>query len=377
MLQEVIKAFLLIFVAEMGDKTQILAMAFATKYKVSKVLTGVFIGSFLNHGIAILLGAYLSNVIPLEKIQIIAAIMFIAFGLWTLKPDDEKEDTNKANKYGPIVTVALAFFIGELGDKTQLAAMTLATEAKFPIFILIGAVLGMIFTSFLGIIVGSKVGQKIPEFTIKLVSAGIFIFFGLLKLFRKLPKVYLTTVNIIIFLSFLIVIIYVLLKASIKARKDNRINALKEVATTLYIKTHNIKESIEDICLGNEDCGMCKEGNCLIDGVLKMLDDAFEKDKYITNFDFNSLPKRDDKNFNEEKIIKALSLTIAHMIQYGFNQDKDYVINRTREALEILLFGDKVEYKGSTNRYMKELKKKNKKIANKIIINIDRINEKK
>lgn len=177
MIQELVKAFFFIFVAEMGDKTQILAMTFATQYKVQKVLLGVLIGSALNHGIAIVLGSYLSTLVPLDKIQIIAGLMFIVFGLMALRSHDEEKEDNKRS-FGPVLTVALAFFLGELGDKTQLTAMTLAVDSEYPAFILLGAVLGMLATSGLGIFIGTIIGDKVPEFTIKIISSAIFIFLG-------------------------------------------------------------------------------------------------------------------------------------------------------------------------------------------------------
>src|SRR5690554_824047 len=109
MIQEYIRALLLIFMAEMGDKTQILAMAFATQYNIGQVLTGVLIGSTLNHGMAVILGALLSSIIPLNAIQIIAGFSFIGFALWTLKFEEEKDEETKRKKVGPIVTVAIAF----------------------------------------------------------------------------------------------------------------------------------------------------------------------------------------------------------------------------------------------------------------------------
>lgn len=91
-IQEIIRAFMLIFIAEMGDKTQILAMAFVTRYPVRKVLIGIGLGAFLNHGLAVVLGNYLSRVIPISTVQMIAGIAFIGFALWTLKPEQEEAD---------------------------------------------------------------------------------------------------------------------------------------------------------------------------------------------------------------------------------------------------------------------------------------------
>src|SRR6056297_2859387 len=187
---ELIKAFFLIFAAEMGDKTQILAMAFATRYPVKKVLLGIFIGSFLNHAIAVALGTVISTQIPLNKIQIVAGAAFIVFAIWTLRDETEEEEENKTIKYGAVVTVALAFFIGELGDKTQLAAITLGASSNYPLLTLSGTVSGMVVTGGLGIIVGKTLGDKIPEIGIKLSASVIFLFFGLSKLFNSVPTIY-------------------------------------------------------------------------------------------------------------------------------------------------------------------------------------------
>jgi len=117
MIQEMIKAFMLIFIAEMGDKTQILAMAFAVRFPVKKVLLGIGIGAFLNHGLAVIVGSYLSKMISIDIVQMVAGFVFILFALWTLKPDEDDEVEEAKSKFGPVATVALAFFLGELGDK--------------------------------------------------------------------------------------------------------------------------------------------------------------------------------------------------------------------------------------------------------------------
>ena len=85
MLQEFLKAFCLVFIAEIGDKSQVLAMTFATKYKAIQVVVGISIGIFLNHLLAILIGVYISNIIPIKLLQIIAGFLFIIFGLFLLK----------------------------------------------------------------------------------------------------------------------------------------------------------------------------------------------------------------------------------------------------------------------------------------------------
>lgn len=106
MLQTYLQALFFIFAAEMGDKTQILAMMFATRYKTSKVLIGITIGAALNHGLAVLFGQLLGTVIPTYVLQVIAGLAFIGFALWTLKEDDEDEVRMPA-KPSPMVRLSL------------------------------------------------------------------------------------------------------------------------------------------------------------------------------------------------------------------------------------------------------------------------------
>ncbi|SHH32258.1 TMEM165/GDT1 family protein [Tepidibacter thalassicus] len=211
-MKEFITAFVLITLAEMGDKTQLLAMAFASKFKPISVLIGIFIGSFLNHGIAIAIGNYISKFFPIEKIQILASILFILFGIWSLKIDKKDNEENLKSNYGPIITVALAFFIGELGDKTQLTAMTLGANSKYPIFILFGTVSGMIITGGLGIIVGKLLGKKIPEVTMKIIASFVFIFFGTIGLYKYLPSIYINPLNSFCYFGILLLSIILVLR---------------------------------------------------------------------------------------------------------------------------------------------------------------------
>ena len=169
-----------VVLAEMGDKTQLLAMAFATRFKAAKVMIGVFIATVFNHALAVAVGSYITRFEAVEIwISGIASLSFIFFGLWTIRGDKLEGEQNRSNKFGAVATVAIAFFLAEMGDKTQLA--TLAISAKFPdnpINVLIGTTLGMLIADGIGIVVGVVMCRKIPERTVKLVSAGAFILFG-------------------------------------------------------------------------------------------------------------------------------------------------------------------------------------------------------
>jgi putative Ca2+/H+ antiporter (TMEM165/GDT1 family) len=179
-----------VVLAEMGDKTQLLAMAFATKYKASKVLIGVLIATTLNHALAVAVGNYITRFDSAQIwIQGIASLSFVFFGLWTIRGDKLDGEENKISKYGPIVTVSIAFFIAEMGDKTQLA--TIALAAKFPsepVWVLLGTLTGMMIADAIGIIIGVVMCKRIPERTVKLVSAGAFIVFGFVGSYQVLKE---------------------------------------------------------------------------------------------------------------------------------------------------------------------------------------------
>jgi len=174
--------------AEMGDKTQLLAMAFATRYKASRVLMGVFIATVFNHALAVALGTFLTRYETISAwIQLAAALSFIGFGLWTIRGDRLEGEENRVSRFGPVGTVAIAFFLAEMGDKTQLT--TIALAAKFPdvpAAILAGTTTGMLIADSIGIIVGVVMCRNIPAKTIKLVSAGIFMLFGFLGTWESL-----------------------------------------------------------------------------------------------------------------------------------------------------------------------------------------------
>jgi len=212
-------AFLLVFLAEIGDKTQLLALAFSTKFKVRQVLIGVMIGAFLNHGIAIALASFVAGLASGSSIKIFAASLFIGFGLWSMKLEfEDDEEGNEKFKFGPVITVAVAFFIGELGDKTQMTAMALGLDSASPFITLVGTTAGMIAVSSIGIIAGKLIGKKIPEVTMKFISSFVFLGFGVAGLYAAMPKFYMTPVNIFVFVMVLGMLIYMILRANTRNR---------------------------------------------------------------------------------------------------------------------------------------------------------------
>jgi putative Ca2+/H+ antiporter (TMEM165/GDT1 family) len=183
-----IASFMFVVLAEMGDKTQLLAMAFAAKYSAYKVLMAVFLATLLNHALAVAAGRFLTTVIPMDIISFAAAFSFIIFGLWTIRGDKLEGEDKKESRFGPVVTVGIAFFLAEMGDKTQLATISLAVKYQSMISVLMGTTLGMVVADAIGIIAGITMRKHIPEKTIKWISATVFVLFGLSGVYKVLSS---------------------------------------------------------------------------------------------------------------------------------------------------------------------------------------------
>ena len=179
-------AFLLVVLAEMGDKTQFVAMTFAAKYNPYKVLFAIFLGTLANFAIVIIIGQLLTEVVPLDAISLVASIAFIAFGIWTVREEKTEEGNVKVSRFGVIATVGIAFFVAELGDKTQLATLSLTVQYNSPVSVLVGATLAMLVADGIGIVIGVVFCRRIPQRKLKWLSAIIFVLFGLIGVYEVL-----------------------------------------------------------------------------------------------------------------------------------------------------------------------------------------------
>lgn len=182
----------MVVLAEMGDKTQLLAMAMATRFPAKSVLAGVLVATILNHALAVAVGDYLGTRLNMELIQMIAAGSFILFGLWTIRGDRLGGEENRHTAWGPVITVAIAFFLAEMGDKTQLATVALAAKYNSPLATLAGTTTGMLIADAIGIYIGVVAGRKIPARAVKWISALIFIAFGYIGLYYSVPGEYIS-----------------------------------------------------------------------------------------------------------------------------------------------------------------------------------------
>jgi len=176
-----------VVLAEMGDKTQLLAMAFAAKFRWQTVMWAVFVATAANHLGAAAAGGWLASVVPLGTIKVVAAASFILFGLWTIR-GDRLEGEDERYHFSPFWTVTVAFFIAEMGDKTQLATISLAVEYRAVWTVWMGTTLGMVISNAIGIVFGNLMGKRLPDRAIKWGAALIFIAFGVWGLWENLPR---------------------------------------------------------------------------------------------------------------------------------------------------------------------------------------------
>jgi putative Ca2+/H+ antiporter (TMEM165/GDT1 family) len=351
MFSDYIGAFMLIFFAEMGDKTQFLAMAFATKYPVKKILLGVALGSLLNHGLAMILGRALLTVLPQNLITIIAGCMFIFFAFMSLKLDDDAVEEEKS-KFGPVLTVALAFFIGELGDKTQLAALGLAVDANFWYIALLGTVTGMVVTSALGIFVGLKLGRNLPENYLKISAFSIFMFFGFQKLSGELsssiPSIWMITIVVMT----LIVSLTMVVRFN-KKYKSSSVSAFRLQAEKLKQTREKIMFKIADICHGKEHCGVCDGSNCLVGFMRHTLSHA---DEPISEKKSARISQLKNKGFNKDEAKDILNYLIDYYTAYPNEFTSNKVLTTLRHSVEYLIM-EKLISTDSYNDYLREINK--------------------
>lgn len=183
----------LITLNEMGDKSQFMAMAFATRMKSYKVMLGIFLAVTLMGGLGVAAGALLASVPGWQGwVHLISSALFLLFGIWSLKEEKEDgENTRKRRGYGDVAAVFVSFLFAEMGDKTQLVTISLAAQyAGAPLLILAGTVAGMLVADGLGIFVGVVMHKKLPEHLLKYISAALFFFFGFIGIWGSLRETF-------------------------------------------------------------------------------------------------------------------------------------------------------------------------------------------
>jgi putative Ca2+/H+ antiporter (TMEM165/GDT1 family) len=177
--------FLIVFVAEMGDKTQFMTLSFSARHRYQAVVAGVFVATLLVSFVSVLLGEALGSTLPYFWINLLAGLLFIGFGLWTLRGGEEEgSESAGKDRFGPVVTVAVAFFLAELGDRTMLATVVVASQQRNFLGVWLGSTLGLLTANILAVVVGKLMGRRLPEKYLRYGTAVIFGASGLLALFE-------------------------------------------------------------------------------------------------------------------------------------------------------------------------------------------------
>ena len=176
---------LLVALAEIGDKTQLLSFVLAARLRRPvAIIAGIFVATLANHGLAGWAGAWVATFFSPETLRWMVGIAFIVFGLWTLKPDELGDDeAPQAGHASAFMTTLVAFFLAEMGDKTQFATIALAARyAESLLWVIGGTTLGMMAANAPAVLIGEKLAHKLPLKAIRWTAAAVFAATGLMML---------------------------------------------------------------------------------------------------------------------------------------------------------------------------------------------------
>lgn len=174
----------IVALAEIGDKTQLLAFILAAKFKKPvPIILGILAATLVNHGFAGALGAWITSLVSPQIMRWILGGSFIAMALWILVPDQFDEDDAKLAKYGVFLTTLVAFFLAEMGDKTQIATIGLAAKYNSLIAVVAGTTFGMMIANVPAVIFGDKIANSIQPKIVHRIAAVIFFVLGVATLF--------------------------------------------------------------------------------------------------------------------------------------------------------------------------------------------------
>lgn len=170
--------------AEMGDKTQLLAFILAARFKKPvPIILGILLATLVNHGLAGALGAWITTTLSPEVLRWVLGLSFLGMAAWTLIPDKiEEQETQVASKLGVFGATLITFFLAEMGDKTQIATVAMAAHYAAPLMVVIGTTLGMLIADVPAVFVGDKLATRIPMKWVHGVAAAIFAALGVATL---------------------------------------------------------------------------------------------------------------------------------------------------------------------------------------------------
>lgn len=170
--------------AEIGDKTQLLAFILAARFKKPlPIIAGILAATIVNHGLAGALGAWITSAISPEVLRWVLGVSFIGMAIWTMIPDEiEEDETQVAKRFGVFGATLITFFLAEMGDKTQIATVAMAAHYATPLVVVVGTTLGMLIADVPAVFVGDKLANKIPMKLVHSIAAGVFAVLGVATL---------------------------------------------------------------------------------------------------------------------------------------------------------------------------------------------------
>jgi len=176
--------------AEIGDKTQLLAFILAARFKKPvPIILGILAATIVNHGLAGVLGAWITSVISPEILRWVLGLSFIGMAVWTMIPDKiEEEETQVAMKFGVFGATSITFFLAEMGDKTQIATVAMVAHYAAPLMVVMGTTLGMLVADVPAVFLGDKFANKIPMKLMHSIAAAIFALLGIATLLGAVSK---------------------------------------------------------------------------------------------------------------------------------------------------------------------------------------------
>jgi len=173
----------IVALAEIGDKTQLLAFILAAKFrKPTPIIVGILAATIANHAFAGALGTWITSLPAPEATRWILGLSFIGMAVWTLIPDKFDENEAKLAKYGVFGTTLIAFFLAEMGDKTQVATVALAAQYHAFFWVVAGTTLGMMIANVPAVLLGDRIAHKMPVRLVHAIAAGIFAILGIATL---------------------------------------------------------------------------------------------------------------------------------------------------------------------------------------------------
>jgi len=182
-----LEAFLIstgiVALAEIGDKTQLLAFILAAKFRNPwPIIVGILVATLANHSLAGALGSWITSLMEPQTLRWVLGLSFIAMAIWTLIPDEFDEDDAKLARFGVFGTTLIAFFLAEMGDKTQVATVALAAQYQSIIFVVAGTTLGMLIANVPAVLLGDRIAQRMPVRLVHGIAAGVFAILGIATL---------------------------------------------------------------------------------------------------------------------------------------------------------------------------------------------------